>query len=1097
MLFCSSIKLLNANSLEQIDNVYTIEDEQELEWIEWSTNGQMLAVSSNVGNLDVFLFLARLPSTNCTYQTKIAYLSSLLEITFIDVNQEKLDSKQRNRIQLDIEPTLISIGGQQLAACINNRAYFYELNSFYDGSMLHYQRSSDDVLMKEKEYSSIVKNMLMNDHYAAILFTDHKAILHRLPQFHDFDRDFHQFEQQNKDYYQVDTKLMIVCIELTNYFFIWCTDAGILELFSIDEWTTVSVHRHTNPIRIIRSDLIGLRLLLIDENGSFVFDSTNEQLIPIEIKKDETNGDNEDNDLSFNYNELSTDRLVVGQRNYNQTFPIQLTKLFWDQIDHSMFVAVDRNQIQIYYYVFKSVQGSFVQLIGKSNLDENLTPLLVHDGFIYYQTPNGTLGFSQLETHNYSKVLLRNKQIANTRTNLDEQEKIFHNLLKLRRTVDCWFMCKAMNRIENWLLFIDCCLHDLNLSEAIRIARYIGHSGIVWSLKSIEKIEEWYLLAGHLAMFLQWFDLAEKLYLKSSQPICALKLRLDLMQWPICLVLAKRLANDQLPFIHKQQANELEFEENYDLALEHYQDGLIERNDRLERDQLNKHNQECLAGISRCLIKCGDSKKALQIAMKLDDLELVHRTAIVFEESNQYNDAAILFERTKKYENACLLYLKTRNLSKVKELLQQHQQNSSNLTDANDDWPTKTLLIQYGKLQEQDGKLMDAYKAYEQANQILDCVRLLLDKMNQPQDAVKLVRQQRMKSSTNQSTDACLLIAKYFQQCNDYESAIEFLVYSGKLDEAFELAIQESQMDLYTTALVEIINSKSNESSSSLEFNLNNFQKYDKNLIKQLERIAMHYEEEHNLLNAGKFYSLANQTRKGIKNLLKAHQIERSSFKHHQNQMNRSTNDEDPLKLAIEFACKSNDEQSIQQVIEVLVSSLENGNQTDFQYLFKLYMCSGQYREATKTALLLAKEEQIDGNYDVAHGLLVEMCKNLLSNKLKLSFELVSALHLLHCYKLAKLYLKFERLEESCELLCKVSNGINKFPKHAAQILSTTIVECLKLNKRVQAIDYSTVLIQNAAYLDQLDAKFRRKIETLIRKSASSKRDKLTGKSIE
>lgn len=441
-----------------------------------------------------------------------------------------------------------------------------------------------------------------------------------------------------------------------------------------------------------------------------------------------------------------------------------------------------------------------------------------------------------------------------------------------------------------------------------------------------------------------------------------------------------------------------------------------------------------------------------------------------------------MYEKTGELENACVLYLKTRNLTKAKELLNQQSIKTNNIN-----WPTKSILVQYAKLQEQEGKFNDAFRAFEQADQLSDCVRLLLDKLNRPEEAVKLVRK-------NRTTEACLLIAKYFQKTSDYESAIEFLVYSGKLDEAFEIALQESQMNLYSNALLQIVHSKSsidNLTWFELELDLQS----DQNLIKQLQRVAIYYEEEHDLQNSGKFYCLAGNLRTGIKNLLKAYSLQKNSLK--QQEQNKtikdSRNDEDALKLAIEFVCKSNDEQSIQQVIEVLLNELDNNQTADFQYLFKLYMCSGQFREATKTALLLAKDEQTKGNYDQAHSLLVDMCKNLWSNKLKVSFELLSALHLLHCYKLAKLNLKLEKLEQSCELLCKVSNNINKFPKHAAQILSTTILECLKLGYKSQAIGFATVLLQNNVYLDQLDSKFKKKIETLIRKSASIRKESFAG----
>ena len=531
--------------------MYTIEDEQELEWLEWSSNGQMLAVSSSNGSLDVFL--VKLPNVSCSHQTKIAFLSSLREITFFDIMQEKLDkdsSNSRNRIQLDIEPTLISICNNYLAACMNNKAYFYELNTY----------SSNFEIIKEKEdYRSIIKCMFMNDQYAAILFTDNRAILERiLDDQYSEDLNEHANGQDKKQssYFQVDTKLSIVCIELTSNFFIWCTDTGIIELFSVEDWTIVYIYSHLTPIKQICSDFLGLRILLVDErNEAFVFDATNEQATPIEIrKKEEDNNVDELDNLSINYEELPTDRIVVGQRNYNQSFPFQFTRLFWDVNDHSMFGVVDRKQILIYYYVSKSVQGSFVQFIGKSNLEDNINAQLICDGFIYYQTSTGHMSFSQLDTHNYSKVLSRSKN-SDKNSSSSNQESVFHNLLKLRRISDCWLMCRTINKIEFWLQFVDCCLHDLNIDEAIRVSRYIGHAGLVWSLKSIEQIEEWNLLAGHLAMYLQWFDLAEKLYLKSTQPTCALKLRLDLMQWDISLLLAKRLANDQLPFIHKVKFN--------------------------------------------------------------------------------------------------------------------------------------------------------------------------------------------------------------------------------------------------------------------------------------------------------------------------------------------------------------------------------------------------------------------------------------------------------------------------------------------------------------------------------------------------------------
>ena len=180
----------------------------------------------------------KLPCVNCTYQTKIAYLSSLLEVTIIDIEQDKLNERDKfNKIQLDIEPTVIAINNTTFVACMNNRAYFYELDNLFnnDNNLLN---NNDPDIIKEKEYSSIIKQIYMNDQYAAILFTDNRSILQRLPHLDDQFDEINKKESKKKEYYQVDTKLKINCIQLSNNFFIWSTNNGILELFSIEEWTT-------------------------------------------------------------------------------------------------------------------------------------------------------------------------------------------------------------------------------------------------------------------------------------------------------------------------------------------------------------------------------------------------------------------------------------------------------------------------------------------------------------------------------------------------------------------------------------------------------------------------------------------------------------------------------------------------------------------------------------------------------------------------------------------------------------------------------------------------------------------------------------------
>jgi WD repeat-containing protein 19 len=61
-----------------------------------------------------------------------------------------------------------------------------------------------------------------------------------------------------------------------------------------------------------------------------------------------------------------------------------------------------------------------------------------------------------------------------------------------------------------------------------------------------------------------------------------------------------------------------------------------------------------------------------------------------------------------------------------------------------------------------------------------------------------------------------------------------------------------------------------------------------------------------------------------------------------------------------------------------------------------------QYREAAKTAVLIARQEQQNGNYRDAHDLLFGMFSDLSKEKLKVSSELTQSLMLLHSYILVK-----------------------------------------------------------------------------------------------
>jgi WD repeat-containing protein 19 len=75
---------------------------------------------------------------------------------------------------------------------------------------------------------------------------------------------------------------------------------------------------------------------------------------------------------------------------------------------------------------------------------------------------------------------------------------------------------------------------------------------------------------------------------------------------------------------------------------------------------------------------------------------------------------------------------------------------------------------------------------------------------------------------------------RFFQRLGDYRSAIRFLVLSRCHDEAFQLARQHHQMELYGEVL-----------SDSLEADVK---------PQDFNSLALHFEAENNSLLAGKYY---------------------------------------------------------------------------------------------------------------------------------------------------------------------------------------------------------------------------------------------------
>ena len=266
-----------------------------------------------------------------------------------------------------------------------------------------------------------------------------------------------------------------------------------------------------------------------------------------------------------------------------------------------------------------------------------------------------------------------------------------------------------------WNQFARQLIYDMEIEMAIRVYRLIKSPGMIYSLEQLKWIEERNLLAGHLAQCLDQYDLAQQLFLISSDPLQALDMRMNLFQWNQALILANRLSPDLIPMISREFALQLEFNGDYKGALEHFEKSLI-KDDGSEQSKLN--NGICKAGIARNSIRCGATKKGVDFALQSTDPQVHQECASILESIKLYPDAALLYEKAMDWERAARLYLKVKNYSKVNKLI--------------DKIDNQDIQHQFARAKEAEGKYHDAVKSYLKCQDWINVVRLYLNHLDNP-----------------------------------------------------------------------------------------------------------------------------------------------------------------------------------------------------------------------------------------------------------------------------------------------------------------------------------------------------------------------------
>jgi len=985
-------------------------EEGDPERMEWTKDGQILSVATNGGY--VFNFLMSIPVLSAHYQSKMVYLSSLRHVSVIDVAAEQHgNAAPVVSLEIAIEPSFLALGPEHVAVGMNNHCFFYTWNN---AQLLAQQEAGRRLPMQqplavhEREYLGSVKAVALNDVYAAVLLDNGRVNLHLIVNDPENERDSRIFPAQDeKDFTSTDADTRVTSMALTADFLIYATNKGSVHHFFLKDWAQVVEHRHEGgAITALYSNPLGTRIVFTDASSrAFMFS-------PVDDHKFE----------------------VAGYPAANGA-----EKVLFDQSDPNVFVVVDpkhSRSVTTFAYASQTTRGPAVQKLPAVT---KLTMGFAHvvlciDGQIHGQKSSGALTSLPLASHDSIHYAQQPAPVRGGRGNNRSSDRLrtaLTQLLSLNRLKQAWELALMLKSRDCWSQLAKKAMEQLDTDLSIRCFRELKDTAMVLALQEVRDVEDKDLLAGHLLLLQGDYATAQKLFLASSQPVQALQMRRDLLNWDMALKLAAQLAPAEIPSICREYAASLEVKGDYQQALAMYQRAIQEDQVSAASAKAGEHNQAlskehlrvCNGGIARMTLRVGDLQRGRSLAMASGDKILLKDCAAILEQMKQYPDAADMYVVAEQFERAASIYNQTLQFNKSAPLM--------------DRITTPKIHLQYAKAKEAAKEYATAAAAYEKARDLDSVIRLNLQHLDNPDKAFQIVR-------VTKSAEGAALVADYCRQHNNFQAAIEFLLMAKRGEEAFALAKAHTQMPAYCLALG------------------------DDGTQEEYAAVAAYFEEARDWARAGEYFARIGDYARSIKLYL-------------------LSDNPAHIDAAIGVVKKAQGHPGAEVLVRQLHSFLigeVDGKVKDLNFIFRLYMAIGEYAQAATTAILIATQEQSVGQYALAHQILFAMHQDLVRERLPIPAELRRNLVLLHSYTLAKKMTAAKAHDLAARMLIRVAKSISKFPAHVVPILTSTVIECQRAGLKKDSLEYAKILLR-PEHKPKVSPQFLKPIESFVRRPPS------------
>ena len=389
-----------------------------------------------------------------------------------------------------------TVASARHAPGMNNHVYFHSLT----------ERGCP--MVNEREYLGTVESVKLNRDYAAV---PTEGRVHLQPLGGEAWRRARASAEDGKD---------VACVALTKEFLIYSTRRGTVAYFYLPDLVQISEFRHERAVLRLFPNELGTRLVFVDAEGQALL-----------------------------YNPVSEQTFAVPRPGSSTS---SIVSVMWDSADAGVFVAVDAKSYHAFVHAPHSVKGGGVTLVGATKRASGSRPCSCTTAWSPRRAPTAPSATPRSHGRGHRRGRRKGGDV-------ERLKQCFQQNLALLRMSRAWDVALLVDQRELYAKLGVQALQHLDVALAVRVYRQLMDAGMVMTLQKLQSIEDANLLAGHVALVFDDYPTAQELFLQSSRPVAALEMRRDLLQWEQALKLAKTLAPEQVPYLSREFAQQLEF----------------------------------------------------------------------------------------------------------------------------------------------------------------------------------------------------------------------------------------------------------------------------------------------------------------------------------------------------------------------------------------------------------------------------------------------------------------------------------------------------------------------------------------------------------